>query len=327
MTNDKITLFDEYVFKSADVIRFMFLVVVFFCAVSCTNFTGKSIISATGAMNSGTGGVLLRDGEVPVDTVAVEIFNIHVTAENERYLDELWLETDEQVIPASVRLNLYRNGIRVGVQGRISSALSRLINISGNPEKPRYVNGMREIAVADASRELPVSRQFQNLFPGTRVILKPFDNALYELSLFENERGQIWGKTYTNAQGQFGLTAKPIEGGTVQFEVVPELEYGLPEKKMYSRQGIMFTETGKPRKIYDSLKVTAELLPGNWLILGPTSGNCCGAGRCFFVRGEEQFEQRIIAIRLINLKRPDPNIPLTKPTPEHNPKDQMPERR
>ncbi|MDR0391299.1 MAG: hypothetical protein LBH59_05300, partial [Planctomycetaceae bacterium] len=184
--------------------------------------------------------------------------------------------------------------------------------VSSNPETPNYVNGMREISVAEASRELPVSRQLQNLYPDMRMVLKPFNTPLYELSLFENDGGQIWGKTYTNAQGQFGLTTKSAEGGKVRFEVVPELEYGLLETRMYSRQGIMFTETGKPRRVYDSLKISVDLLAGNWLILGPTSGNCGGAGRCFFIRGEEQVEQRIIAIRLVAIKRP--NTTIEKPT-------------
>ncbi|MDR1477885.1 MAG: hypothetical protein LBJ00_02980 [Planctomycetaceae bacterium] len=316
----------ETVFTPTGMIRFMSLVVLLFCTVSCVNLAEK-FGAANG--NTGTGLSLLRDGDVPVDTVAVEIFNIHITPDNERYLDELWFETDEQIIPPSVRLDLYRNGIRVGVQGSlISSALSRLINVSGNPDKPRYINGMREIAVAEMSREMPVSRQFQNLFPGTRVILKPFETAIYELSLFENDRGQVWGKTYTNAQGQFVLTAKPADGGKVKFEVVPELEYGLPETKMYSRQGIMFTETSKPRRIYDSLRVSADLLPGNWLILGPTLGNCGGAGRCFFIRGDDQIEQRIVAIRLINLKRPNANTTLPKSnSPDYNANNTMPERK
>jgi hypothetical protein len=273
---------------------------------------------------------LLKDGEIPTNTAAIEIFNIRITPETEQYLDNLWLETDEQTIPANVRLNLFRNGIRVGIQGSlISSALSRLINISDNPESQQYINGMmREISIKDISRELPVSKQFHNLFPDMRIILKPFDSAIYEVSLFENEGGQIWGKTYTNAQGQFALTTKPIDGSKVRFEVTPELEYGLPETKMYSRQGIMFTETGKPRKVYESLKITVDLLPGNWLILGATSSNCGGTGKCFFVRGDEQLEQRIIAIRLINLKRPTiENSISTKSPANQNTIHTLPERK
>ncbi|MDR0391793.1 MAG: hypothetical protein LBH59_07800, partial [Planctomycetaceae bacterium] len=60
---------------------------------------------------------------------------------------------------------------------------------------------------------------------------------------------------------------------------------------------------------------SVDLLSGNWLILGPASGNCDGVGRCFFVRGEEQVEQRIIAIRLAAIKRP--NTTIEKPTPNN----------
>ncbi|MDR2642725.1 MAG: hypothetical protein LBC74_08015 [Planctomycetaceae bacterium] len=322
MDKPQIKIFD-IVFNVVDVFRFMSIVAVMFCAVSCRNLLINPIGSLTDDNNFRTKTPLLRDGDVPIDTAAIEIFNIRITPTTETYLYELWQETDEQVIPALVRLNLYRNGIRAGIQGSlISSALSHLINISSNPEKPQYINGMREISVAEVSRELPVSRQFQNLFPDTRIVLKPFDTALYELSLFESDGNQIWGKTYTNAQGQFGLTAKPVNDGKVRFEVIPELEYGLPETRMYSRQGIMFTETSKPRRVYDTLKFSVDLLPGNWLILGPTSAsNCVGTGRCFFVRGNEQFEQRIIAIRLINLKRPATNNEI----PKNN--NQLPERR
>ncbi|MDR1923896.1 MAG: hypothetical protein LBQ66_05945 [Planctomycetaceae bacterium] len=255
----------------------------------------------------GTETNILQRGDVPIDTVSIEIFNVRITPETEQYIDDLWQETDEQIIPASVRLNLFRNGIRVGIQGsQISSTLSKLINVTGTPEMPRYINGMREFDVSEMTRELTVTKQFQHVFPGTRVVLKPFESPLYELSLFDRESSQIWGKTYTNALGLFALTTNPQSDGKVRFEVVPELEYGLPETKMYSRQGIMFTETGKPRRIFEQLAIKADLLVGNWLILGPTSINCQGVGRCFFVRGEEQKEQKIVAIRLTNLKKPTP---------------------
>ncbi|MDR2762511.1 MAG: hypothetical protein LBB88_07935 [Planctomycetaceae bacterium] len=331
-----IKIFDKFTFFAVGLIRFTILATTILCAVSCINGIGKPAIEIDKTNSTVSGNVtgnrtpLLKDSDIPVNTAAVEIFNIRITPETEQYLDNLWLETDEQVIPAQVRLNLFRNGIRVGIQGSLTSAaLSRLINISDNPESQQYINGIqREISVKDISRELPVSKQFQNLFPDMRIVLKPFDSTIYETSLFESEGGQIWGKTYTNAQGQFALTTKPVEGGKVRFEVIPELEYGLPETKMYSRQGIMFTETGKPRKVYESLKVSVDLLPGNWLILGPTSSDCRGTGKCFFVRGEEQIEQRIIAIRLINLKRPIIENSLSnKSIVPNNPNYPLPERK
>jgi hypothetical protein len=313
----------NFVFSLAGIFQFMSFVAVIFCALSCKNLNVNSIGNLIGVNNTATVPPLLHDGEVPVDTAAIEIFNIRITPETERYLNELWQETDEQVIPALVRLNLYRNGIRAGIQGSlISSALSHLINVTSTPEIPQYQNGKHVISVAEASRDLPVSKQFQNLLPDMRIVLKPFDIPLYELALFESDSGQIWGKTYTNAQGQFSLITKPVNGGKVRFEVIPELEYGLPETRMYSRQGIMFTETGKPRKVYDTLKIAVDLLPGNWLILGPTSSNCGGTGRCFFVRGDEQIEQRVIAIRLINLKRPSTTV-----TEKPNLNNQLPERK
>ncbi|MDR2345489.1 MAG: hypothetical protein LBE18_05430 [Planctomycetaceae bacterium] len=290
--------------------------------MSCLNGSGNFLSDVSNINAVSTETSLLRDSNIPVNTAAVEIYNIRITPETEQYLDNLWLETDEQVIPAFVRLNLFHNGIRAGVQGSlISPALSRLINVSSNPELSQYVNGMiREASVQELSRELPVSKQFQNLYPDMRVIVKPFNSTIYELALFENEGGQIWGKNYTNVQGQLRLTAKPVMGGKVRFEVIPELEYGVPEMRTYSRQGIIFKETSKPRKVYDSLTIEVDLLPGNWLILGATSENCRGTGRCFFVRGEDQIEQRIIAIRLINLKRPieEPQLNQDSPSSKSN---------
>lgn len=244
--------------------------------------------------------------ELPENTVGIDVFVIRVSPQQQALVNQLWLEVDEQMIPTALRYELRDQGIRIGVQGSyLSASLSQLINVTGarNGEGKPETGETDGVSVAELQNNPTVTRQYRNLMPGMRGVVHPFEDTIDELSLFWNENGRICGKTYKDARGLVALSAKTQSNGTVRFEMTPELEYGEPETKIRHENAVFFHQSGKPRKMFDSLAVSLDLLPGQWIIIGPTSGDCEGIGRGFFTRGTEKNEQRYIAIRLANMKR------------------------
>lgn len=255
--------------------------------------------------HSGASNGILQTPILPENTVSVEIFFIRVTPQQQSTLSQLWLEVDEQILEPQFRHQLRNEGIRVGILGAyLSTPLSQLINVTADPsEGTRHEReGMSEVSVADIPMDSNVARHYRNLMPGMSASLPPFEDTINELSRFWKQNGKICGKTYQNARGLIRLSAEAKINGTAHFKLVPELEYGVSETKIKSHNGVFFQETGKPREIFENLMIGLDLLPGQWILLGPTSNHCNGIGRDFFIREAEKNEQKIIAIRLVRIQ-------------------------
>jgi hypothetical protein len=258
---------------------------------------------------------LLQQGQVSSDSVGIEIFTIRTTPQQQELVRQLWLEVDEQMIAPALRRELQEQGIRTGVLGDLlTPALSQLIHVTGDA-KTGNVNtfsDFQEVSVAEIPHDPPVTRQYRNLLPDMRASLKAFEEPVPEFSRFWFENGQFCGQTYKDALGLICVSARNQNNGTVRFDIVPELEYGITEWRIRIHSAIMIPESGRPRLPFVSLTITQNLLPGQWILIGPTIPNCSGIGQVFFIRGNEEPEQKILAIRLIKMKKNTPsgsNIP------------------
>jgi hypothetical protein len=258
---------------------------------------------------------LLQQGQVPSDSVGIEIFTIRTTPQQQELVRQLWLEVDEQMIAPSLRRELMEQGIRTGVLGDLlTPALSQLIHATGDAKtgNVNMFNDFQEVSVAEIPHDPPVTRQYRNLLPEMRASLKAFEEPVPEFSRFWFENGKFCGQTYKDALGLICVSARNQNNGTVRFDIVPELEYGTTEWRIRIHSAIMVPESGRPRLPFVSLTVIQNLLPGQWILIGPTIPNCSGIGRVFFIRGNEEPVQKILAIRLIKMKKNTPsgsNIP------------------
>jgi hypothetical protein len=256
------------------------------------------------------------------DSVGIEIFTIRILPQQQDLVRQLWLEVDEQTVAPSLRRDLAEQGIRVGFLGNLlTPALSQLINVTGENKAGQSgeFKDFQEISVADLPRDPAVTRQYRNLLPDMRASLKAFDNSVPELSRFWFEHGRFCGQTHKEALGLICLSTRVVGNGTVCFEIIPELEYGSTERRIRIHGGMMFPEEGRPRLPFTSLTITQNLMPGQWIIIGPTFPNCSGIGHAFFVRGVEQPEQKMLAIRLIKMQKGNaPQNGSNLPPPETN---------
>jgi hypothetical protein len=254
--------------------------------------------------------LLLQQGQTAPDSVGIEIFTIRTTPQQQELVRQLWLEVDEQMIAPTLRRELLEQGIRIGVLGDIlTPALSQLIHVTGDASvgNVNMFGDFQEVSVAEIPHVPPVIRQYRNLLPDMRASLNVFEEPVPEFSRFWFENGQFCGQTYKDAIGLICVNARNQNNGTVRFDIVPELEYGTMERRIRIHSAIMIPENGRPRLPFVSLTVTQNLLPGQWILIGPTIPNCSGIGRVFFIRGNEEPEQKILAIRLIKMKKNIPN--------------------
>lgn len=251
---------------------------------------------------------ILQNG-VSSDSVGIEVFTIRVSMDQDGLFRQLWQEVDEQMLEPALRRDLIGHGLRVGFLGEtLSPSLSRLINVTSErtAENKSHYGEYQEVSLADLSKDLAVTRQYVNLMPDMRAALKVFDDRLPEFSRFWTENGNLCGQTYTDVLGLIQISGISQNNGKARLTIIPILEYGITERRVRVHNGLMFQENGRPRYQYKSLTVSLDLLPGQWVILGPVSRESTGAGRAFFIRGAEEGEQKMIAIRLSKLKTETP---------------------
>ena len=263
------------------------------CAVSCNVFPPKE--------KTGSAGNPLQPMPQSAETIGIDVFVVRVPYHNREQLRQLWAEVDEQWGSPTLRRELMDQGLRIGVQGvSLSPTLATLINATATPQKP--VEPL-EISVADLQKDPPVQKHSRNMRPGMQTLLQPYADPVPEMPLFWSEGGQLCGKTFKDAEGLIGLVATPLKGGQVRFDITPEIIHGTLETKIHFQGGVMFPETAKPKHVFYNLAVSLDLLPGQWIVIGPASENCSGIGRCFFVRARGEVEQKVILLRLARSQR------------------------
>ena len=241
-----------------------------------------------------------------IDAASIEIFNIRLAPHQNELVQELWQEVDEQSLPPPLRRELHTQGFRAGIlRDLLSPALTQLLNNSSENKSEIPPGNLQEFSMADVARETTVVRNVHALFPDTRALIKIFDdqNALPEFSLFRQENGMLHGQTYTQAVGILSVSASINKDGSAQIQIVPELEYGTLERRIRTVAGVVVHETSRPRYAFETLSISQRLLPGQWIIMGTTTMDSSGVGKAFFVRKVSTPEQRLLAIRLVQVRQ------------------------
>ena len=236
------------------------------------------------------------------NTVTVEIYIIRFSPHQNKLVQQLWQESDEQSLPTHLRRDLLAQGFRVGILNNlISPSLEQLISFSSDGVSDIYSGEFQEFSAADVIRESGATRHTRQLLPGMRAVLKPFNdqNALTEISLFRQENGKMHGETYTKAIGVFFISAAANQDGSAQIHIAPVLEHGTPGWRLRTVAGMVVQDENRPSQIFETLNISQSLIPGQWIIIGATTSNSAGVGKAFFTRSDSISEQRLLAIRLV----------------------------
>ena len=237
------------------------------------------------------------------DRATLEIIQVRVPADDKKLAAELWQAADEQRFDLDVRNRLVSNGFRAGViGGTIPDALSRSLNLQS--EMPEATN---EEVITDESATPKVTRrvlQLKRREPAT-IQTSPVQPSVHVLL---NTASGLQGKSYEEVQGVYTLRSEGVPGQKVEVQLTPELQFGeLRNRYGPSDQGIFVMTPSRERKVFDQMKMSVALSPGEMLVVSGVPDASGSLGNAFHAeqRGDT-VEQKLVLIRLVQV--PDSEI-------------------
>jgi hypothetical protein len=252
---------------------------------------------------------LAKRGKTPLapasmspDSVVVEVFRIRFPSANQGVNEAVWDEIDEQHFPTHLRRQLAGNGFRVGlIGGQVPITLSRLMQLR---DAPPPTGQSTEVSVAAMEEEPTVQRKQMTLRSGKRGEIVV--SGIYEqLPVLINRAGELGGKTYYQAQGMLAIKAFPQRDGRVRIEMVPELHHGKLQQRWTANQGVMRLDAGRPRRVFEEMRVEGMLAPGEMLLIGGLSSRPGSLGHHFFTRDNGHLERQLLVVRLAQTQHQD----------------------
>jgi len=271
------------------------------CSAGCAQLRahGKSPLSPLASSSS--------------DCVQIEKYSVRYDYADPGLNAEMWAEIDEQFLPAELRERLAANGFRAGVIGaNYPAALMRVLQENPAPATPEIgeedepdLNGVAQTKPVDLLNEARVRRGFlQNRAGHTSRILSLGERArIPQLAvLMHDDKGRVTGRTYEKVLGLFSLVSQPERDGRVRLELQPELEYGEPMQRYTASDGMFRFEYRPESKVFEELKVTAHLSPGQTLVVAGRADMPGSLGNHYFTEKStgQPTEQKLLLFRLMH---------------------------
>lgn len=198
------------------------------------------------------------------DSVALDLVFVQIPRGKREAGPSFWREVDEQSFDAALREQLFDNGFRVGlVGGQLPLALERQL---GEKLKPESDDPNQPVDLQP--QDLSVRKRHLQLRRGRRseVIVS---GIVDDWPLLVRQDEQVSGRTLHQAQGLFALKVYPQGDGRARIELVPELHHGSPQRQYrVGDEGSWVLDSGRPREVFDDLKIEATLSPGEMLLIG-----------------------------------------------------------
>ncbi|MGC4001661.1 MAG: hypothetical protein QM811_00280 [Pirellulales bacterium] len=135
------------------------------------------------------------------------------------------------------------------------------------------------------------------LQPGQEAELQP--GGVHDVwSFLLNEDGKVRGKSLTQAQGVWRLSARPRSGAT-RIKLVPEIQHGEPKSHWVGEDGVFRQQLRKPKEPLDGLTIDVSLQPGQALVIAPLADRPGSLAHYFLgapVAGE--LQRRVAVVRV-----------------------------
>ncbi|HEY2840472.1 MAG TPA: hypothetical protein VGJ26_15050 [Pirellulales bacterium] len=246
------------------------------------------------------------------ECVQIEKYSVRYAYADPGLNDQMWSEIDEQFLPVEVRARLAANGFRVGVLGaNFPPALMQVLR--DNPAQASLESGEESGPAIDPLAAKPVN--FLNEAKVRRGLLQTrAGHTSRILSLGEKARisqlavlvhgdsGRVTGRAYEKVLGLFSLVSQPERDGRVRIELEPELEYGEPQQRYTAGDGMFRFEYRPETRVFNELKIIAELLPGQTLVIAGRADMPGSLGNHFFTEraAGQPTEQKLLLLRLMH---------------------------
>ncbi len=247
-----------------------------------------------------TDGITLAKPQLSIDSTALEIFTIRIPLGEQDIDRSLWTAIDEQRLDPELRTRLYRNGLRAGVvAGPIPQELEHLLRLV-------------DVQPTDTTDEQVVQVDCEPMVRKRHLQLRAGRPAKIQttprherLSVLFAGLDRVGGQTYYQAQPSLVVTCQPLDDARVRLSLVPELEHGDVKRQWNASDGIMFLNTGRPKRTFDELQVSVNLMPGQMLVMSPLVNRPGSLGYQFLTDASgQQTEQKLVVVRIAQTHSP-----------------------
>lgn len=226
------------------------------------------------------------------DTISLEVFTAPTPLDDPR-MSELWKQVDEQALPPDLRQRLAQNGLRAGIVGpNVPDALADLLQMT---DEPISAEERSLVPVeADAGIRLTVMQ------PRTGERRELVTSQLYDqIALLQRINGQAEGRTYYKAEGRLALRVFGEANSRARLELTPELHHGEFKNRVTGSDGIMTWKQERQKQLFEELKLSATLAPGQMLLVTCRSDRPGTVGHYFFTHaGGDNPIQKLYVFRL-----------------------------
>jgi len=228
--------------------------------------------------------------------VVLDIYFVRFPFADAEANHDLWQEIDEQRFPADLRQRLADNGFRAGVVGgHIPDRLAKLMEVKDE------ASPTTEVTTSDFAAQPKVVVRHLQAGAGVREEVASHQVASMT-PLLVSEDGTLQGKTFINGQGVFALRTQPQPDGGVRLELSPEVQFGEPKPHFVAGgagASEFRLETGRPKEVFDSMRLETSLGPGEMLVLTSLPERSASLGHQFFVESAGGgTEQKLLIIRV-----------------------------
>ncbi len=257
------------------------------------------------------GQALLKPAPVSPDSVAMEIIWARFPANDPVLEDAAWRDIDEAHIDPAVRRELANNGLRAGViSGSMPPAISKVLHQGESFESAGDVNAKdaaksKQAQAAELLAEPIVHGRSCRLRRNQRFEVQASE-VYPSLPLLISGGTELGGRTFEQAQAIYALRVDPRPDRTALVELTPELHHGVPRWRYTGEGGAMHQDIRKDREVFDRLRLTAKLCPGETLVLMSLPDAGSRLGHYFHtVDSADGPQQKLILIRLAEIPPSD----------------------
>ncbi len=239
------------------------------------------------------------------DSATIEIIWARFPLGDPALNDETWRDIDETQIEPSVRREMANNGLRAGIiGGQLPEAIARALHQGETPADAAATDGEEKTIQITAD---PIVRgRVRRLRRNQRSEIQASE-VYASLPILINSGRELSGRTYQQAQAIYSLRIDPQPDRTTAIELTPELHHGAARVRWTGGDdGILRQAPLRDREVFDRLRLTAKLAPGEMLVLMSLPDAGSRLGHYFHtVDSADGPQQKLILIRLAEVPPSD----------------------
>ncbi|MEX0718606.1 MAG: hypothetical protein WD066_18580 [Planctomycetaceae bacterium] len=244
----------------------------------------------------------LRPIPKPRDAFVVEVLFVERPAGDPLLGSELWSELAQPgELPATTRDLLEENGFRLGTCGSTAPRALQVLLARSVHE----VLAVRSGESGDAPQTTLMSHRVALQSHGeTELQTSPVYPAC---SIAIRSGGAARERRFEQARCLFRVTAERVQDGWVRLEFSPEVHHGELKTRHVAGNGGFVLKSTQEVAPFPVQRFAVTLNLGEMVVLSADPDRPDSLGRHFFIgAGEDEPLQRLIVIRLADMKRTDP---------------------